>query len=285
MVTFENAIQKRIAMSKPKQGKPVPAAPATNPWGVPTLNHCRQRAISGRRATPLIIFMALIKFGNGVAEKSGKEGGTVYARNQYGAYSRKWTKPVYPASTKQLAVNASFGAQSQVWRTLTVIQQAAWAALAATVEFRNRLGETIYLSGQAMFNKLNQNLISAGGTAITVPPLYSVPTAPTSGTGAISLGGGTHTVAYTPTPVPAGVVFQIWATPGQSLGRTAVKGKFRLVANVAAAAASPANIKAAYQAIFGVPVLGATVWYQIKAVNIQTGVESPVIQFNTVVAA
>lgn len=272
-------------MSKPKKVQPVPAAPATNPWGVPTLNHTRQRALRGRGATPLIILMALIKFGNGVAEKSGKEGGTVYARNQYGAYSRKWTKPIYPASTRQLAVNASFGSQSQVWRTLTVLQQAAWAALAATVAFRNRLGETIYLSGQAMFNKLNQNLISAGQSAITTPPLYSVPTAPVTGTAACAIGAGTHTVAYTPTPVPAGVVFQIWATPGQSLGRTSVKGKFRLVANVAAAAASPANIKNPYQTIFGAPVVGATIWYQIKAVNITTGVESPVIQFNTVVIA
>lgn len=229
--------------------------------------------------------MALVKFGNGVAAFSGKIDGTVFSRNAYGAIARGWKKPVYPATTRQLAVNAQFGSQSQVWRTLTAAQQTAWNSLAGTVTFVNRIGASIFLTGQAMFNKLNQNLLSAGAAAITVAPAYTIPTAPLTATLAAAFTGNTMTLAYTPTPVPAGVVFQIWVTPQLSPGKTSVKKNYKLLTNVAAATASPANIRAAYVTMMGALIAGTQVFAKVRSVNITTGVASAFIQSSAIVGA
>lgn len=62
----------------------------------------------------------------------------------------------------------------------------------------------------------------------------------------------TISVAFTPTPVAAGESLAIYATRPISAGRTNMpKGEFRLIQVAAPAAASPIDIRAAYQAIYG----------------------------------
>lgn len=239
-------------------------------------------APSSRKSVALIVLMALVKFGGGVAGMSGKVGGTVFSRNTYGAIARNWTKPVFKATDKQLAVNAAFGAQSQAWRTLTDAQRVAWKGLASTVAFLNRLGESIYLSGQAMFNKLNQQLLSVGAAAIDDAPAYTIPSSPLTLAAVVS--DVDFRISFTPTPVPAGVAFQVWATPQLSPGKEFVKNLFKLVRNLPAATATAVDVFAQYKAIYGTTIVGQVIYVQIRAVDVATGVASPFIQYRAVVA-
>lgn len=261
-------------MSKKK--KPVPVAqPETTQHGTPIL-----------RRFNVIFMMALVKFGNGVAAMSGKVDGTVFSRNTYGAIARGWAKPVDPKTDKQMSIRAAFSTQSQTWRTLTAAQRNAWISLASTVTFVNRLGENIFLTGQAMFVKLNNNLISAGGTQITVAPAYTIPSAPTAVSTAVASGAGTVSVIFTPTPVPAGIVFQIWMTPPTSAGKRFLSNDYKLVANVAAAGTSPQALGTAYGNIYGTLTgqAGQKVGVRIRAISTTTGVASAFIQNSAIIS-
>lgn len=107
--------------------------------------------------------MALIKFGGGVVGMAGKIGGTVYARNRYGQYARSWANPVNPRSDRQTAIRGIIGALGDLWgQTLTDDQRASWENYASNVEMKNRLGETIQLSGFNHFCRSNAVRIHAG---------------------------------------------------------------------------------------------------------------------------
>lgn len=67
-------------------------------------------------------------------------------------------------------------------------------------------------------------------------------------------------VAYTATPLAAGVKLVVEATPQLSAGITFVgRSKYKVVQVTAAAAASPVNILAAYNALFGALVSGSKI--------------------------
>ena len=79
----------------------------------------------------------------------------------------------------------------------------------------------------------------------------------------LTLSSVAFSVAYTTTPLGAGVRAFIYASPQMSAGRN-FNGDYRLISVTAAAAASPANILAAYTAIFGAPVTGNRIFLQVQ---------------------
>ncbi len=92
--------------------------------------------------------MALVKFGGGIVAMSGSQAGNVYARNRYGNYVRARTKPVNPNTARQVEVRAAMAFLTDRWaQTLTGVQRTAWNLYAAGVAMKNRLGETINLTG------------------------------------------------------------------------------------------------------------------------------------------
>lgn len=99
--------------------------------------------------------MALVKFGQGIAGLAGKQGGTVFAHNRYGSYSRNWKKPTNPRTGRQTAARARLTSSSQGWRDLTDAQRTAWNEYAAATPLSNKIGEPIFLSGQAMYTRTN----------------------------------------------------------------------------------------------------------------------------------
>lgn len=71
-------------------------------------------------------------------------------------------------------------------------------------------------------------------------------------------------IAYTATPLAAGVKLVIEATGQLSPGRTFIRrSEYKVVTVTAAAAASPANILAAYNALFGALVSGQKIGFRI----------------------
>lgn len=121
--------------------------------------------------------MALVLYGFGVAQMSGKLGGSVFARNPSGNYVRNHTIPVNPDTALQQRARAALALLTERWNeVLSVAQRTAWNLYGSSVAMLNRLGATIYLSGFNHYIRSNSflaqyglTLIDAGPTTFTLP--------------------------------------------------------------------------------------------------------------------
>lgn len=95
--------------------------------------------------------MALIKTGGAISEIRGSIGGTTFSRGRYGAIARNRTVPVQPNSEKQNAVRQILGDLVSRWGDFDQAVRDGWNLYANGTPMINRLGETIYLSGQNHF--------------------------------------------------------------------------------------------------------------------------------------
>ncbi|MCJ7602246.1 MAG: hypothetical protein MUO63_12215, partial [Desulfobulbaceae bacterium] len=115
--------------------------------------------------------MALVKFGAGVVQMSGSIGGTTFARNSSGNYARARTTGVNPQSTPQEKVRAVMAYLTDRWlETVTAVQRAAWGDYASAVAMKNRLGESIHLSGFNQYIRSNAALLYADKTVVDAAP-------------------------------------------------------------------------------------------------------------------
>lgn len=113
--------------------------------------------------------MALIRiFGGG--QISGSIGANTYAHNRYGQYARGRSIPVNPNTPAQSAVRAAFTGGVSAWKALSAANRSLWEAYASNTPWTNKLGETVYLTGQAMFVGSYSYSQIIGAAAITSPP-------------------------------------------------------------------------------------------------------------------
>lgn len=116
--------------------------------------------------------MALVKYGGGVVQMSGSIAGNTFARNRSGFYARARSKPVNPNSAAQVLVRSSLAELTTRWgQTLTAVQRLAWGLYASNVAMKNRLGESIFLSGMNHYIRSNLWLTRLGGTRVDDGPV------------------------------------------------------------------------------------------------------------------
>lgn len=193
--------------------------------------------------------MAKVLFTAIVAEMRNKLNGNVFSKNRGGNYLRNKVTPVNPNTSFQAAQRANLGAQSSGWRDLTQAQRDAWIAAAQNFPYTDIFGSVKILSGQQLYVKLNTNLINAGQSAITSPPVpVSVPLV-TPASASIA-GGGAKTVTISPAAIPAGFVLMVWASPTVSPGKAFFKNLIRYLGNFTVTA-GVATLTTAYNNRFG----------------------------------
>lgn len=205
----------------------------------------------------------------------GKLGNTVFSRNKGGAILRQKVTPNNPQTPAQQAVRQNFGQNSKAWSgTLTQGQRDAWTAFAAANPVRNVFGNSITLTGLAMYNRLNQILLQIGQPKISNPPAdYSVVQAPgVSGfsiddelIGATFLKGAGMMDATTD--------YYVFATSSLAVGKNPNQNLYRFLGayHSTVSAADAIDISAAYQTVFGAPTLAKNVWLDVQQVNNTTG--------------
>ena len=116
--------------------------------------------------------MALVKYGGGIVQMSGSIAGNTFARNRYGNYVRARTKPINPNTELQQAVRAAVALMSEHWASgLSDANRTAWNLYADSVAMKNKLGETVKLSGYNHFCRSNSVLARFGGTLINAGPV------------------------------------------------------------------------------------------------------------------
>lgn len=147
------------------------------------------------------------------------------------------------------------------WRALTDGQRAGWLALGLSITRTDSLGQTYDLNGFLAYCSVNNNKLDAGDAAVSDAPAIITP--PDLLTATVTLTSAAFSIAYTATPLAAGVRLFIRVSPQRSAGRK-FNGDYRLIAVTAAAAASPANVLAAYTAKFGAPVTGNRLFMSLQ---------------------
>ncbi len=141
--------------------------------------------------------MALVKYGGGVIQMSGSLAGNTFARNRSGNYVRARTKPVNPNSERQQEVRSILAFLTTVWaETLSGAQRIAWNLYASNVGMKNKLGETIFLSGFNHFIRSNALLKRATRTIVEDGPVtFELPAQ--DPTFAITASEGSQLIEYT----------------------------------------------------------------------------------------
>lgn len=121
--------------------------------------------------------MALVKYGGAVVQASGSIAGNVFARNRFGNYVRPRTKPVNPHSARQESARAIVSYLAEFWHNdMDATQRGLWNVYAAAVAMKNRLGETIYLTGFNHFVRSNAAYMSMNfGAEPSAPSILSLP--------------------------------------------------------------------------------------------------------------
>lgn len=98
-----------------------------------------------------------------VTQASGSIGGATFTRTRSGMVLRGRAMPVNPASQYQQAVRSAQSGISTNWQAqLTDLQRESWENYASQVSRKNKLGDTIYLTGQQMFVRCNVPRVQAG---------------------------------------------------------------------------------------------------------------------------
>lgn len=133
--------------------------------------------------------------GGGAA--SGKAGAMVASHNAAGQHLRARTTPTNPRSQFQTAVRNAVRELSPAWNSLTDAQRQSWAVYATNTAMKNRLGDTIFLSGIAQYVRSNVSRLQAGlGRIDDAPtnftlgdvPDYALLAPPFSTAGTLTLG-------------------------------------------------------------------------------------------------
>ena len=218
------------------------------------------------------------KYGAIVVDGSGKINGFVASKNKSGSYFRTKVSPTQRNSDAQLAVRARLGALSQSWRSLSENERTAWNSATSLYKSTNVFGDMKEKSGFNLYQAINNNLSQLGQALVTNPPLPAgndsfedLALTYTVGVPALSL-------AFTRVGDNASFM-KVLATAPMSAGKSFVKSDFRQIAILAGNQASPANIRAAYEAKFGgLGTIGQKIFVKVIPCNAsgQDGVGSSV---------
>jgi len=105
-----------------------------------------------------------------VSELSGKLNGSVAVRGKGGDYLRNRVIPTNANTPAQIEVRQLFATVSKLWSNLTETQRDSWNSATETWKYSNLFADIKKLSGKALHQKLNSNLVLNGFPAIEVAP-------------------------------------------------------------------------------------------------------------------
>lgn len=115
--------------------------------------------------------MALVVLPEGT-QISGSIGGTTWSRNRYGAYKRSRSVPVNPNTERQVVIRNATRSLAIGWaNSLTESKRNSWEHYASNVAWKNRLGQSVFLTGSAMYVRSNVPRLQAGLARVDDAPI------------------------------------------------------------------------------------------------------------------
>ncbi len=217
---------------------------------------------------------------------SGKIGNTVFSRGRYGPYIRTRMIPTAVQTDATISTKARLTSLSKGWGALAAGDRQAWNTYAQMHPIIDRLGNSQVLSGSAMYMSINNRIIKAGGTKISVPVMTVAPDPLTTVSITAVATAQTVTIAFAATPQPAGCCLAVWLAVVDSAGRSYTKNLLKLVAVSAAAQVTPYVITTEAIARFGKLIIGQVYHAEVAIWDKTSGLRSGILPCNfTVIAA
>lgn len=227
--------------------------------------------------------MAKFTPGPMAASISGSVGGTTFSHNRGGPYTRRRAIPSNPSTSFQLSRRAALATIAQQWQSLTAAQRQAWLEWARQNPIVNTLGNTVQLSGEMAYIKLNSRLFLSGDTLISVPPIVSAPPAFTSIVQDGDIGAGDTDLTFA-AALASGNRVWLRAAIVNSAGITYVKNLMKFVAVSTVDQASPWDNEAVLAARLGTLTVGQTLHVEAAQFAPATGLLSPFLKTSVVIS-
>ncbi len=179
-------------------------------------------------------------------EYSGSVGGLTASRNRYGQYFRRRAVPVDPASLLQQQRRAAFALAVTRWaEVLDDAARQTWNDYAANTPVLDSLGQSINLTGQAMYIRSQTMVDLAGGTDLELAPTtFDLGTFTPFVIGVISEAALTLVQAFTNTDDWASTVggfALLFVGRQQNPGRNFFKGPYAFVGKITGSGTPPTS--------------------------------------------
>lgn len=217
--------------------------------------------------------------------RSGSYGGVVSSHNRAGQYVRNRRAPVQPIGTgRRAAVRAAFSAAAGGFAGLTTSEQDAWSSFAASHPVTDSLGQSITLTGQQMYVRVNATRSNVGLASSTTPPGDLTLPDVSAATVTFSIASGISVDNYTGT---AGQIIAFAFSPPVSSARRFWKTfwqPFGSNGHDIGTSAPHVIITSVYAAQFGAPVIGQRVFARLTPVSAD-GFNGTAVIISAIVAA
>ena len=205
-----------------------------------------------------------LKFGAIVTDGRGKIGGHVASKNRSGAYLRTKVTPSNPNTVAQVQARSILSSLSQGWSQLTDSQRKGWNDAVKEWGTTDIFGDIKNPSGINLYVKLNSNLLNVGQAILAdVPAKMEMPSVIVT-IADLSVSSGTLSIYFSDNSAN-GVKALVRATSQLSAGVSFVKSQFRVVGHEMVVG-NGLNLLGAYEAKFGVPVVGTNVYASVQFV-------------------
>jgi hypothetical protein len=168
--------------------------------------------------------MAKTLFGALVVDMRNKLGGHVLSKNKGGSFIRRKVSPIQPYTEAQRLIRGIITELSRAWGgVLDDDARATWKAFAELHPVTDVFGQTVKLTGEQMYCRLNAVIIFLGGARIDSPPLSLDVSAITDfDAAAAETGPLFNLTGVLPTPLQANELYVVWATKQVGVGKNAL---------------------------------------------------------------
>ncbi len=222
--------------------------------------------------------MAVLKLSSLLTRISGKIGGSVFAKTQYGQVVKSNAFSLPQRSTRQLQQQAKIQFVSSRWLLTSAAEKIDWANQAFNYPFQNKVNVTSYYNGYNLFLMLNNNLLAADlPVNLTVPVFQSLVLGTYSKT---TFTTTNFQVRYVGGAV--GETILIYASRGLPPGQTLKVTDLVLIQSFSILFTNQTFIiTTEYNKIFGTPVIGLKYYSNCKIIATASGNKT---NFSTVVS-
>lgn len=218
------------------------------------------------------LLMARAKYaGTGVVGLSGKINGTVFLSN---GVVRVWKKPNNVRNAFTQLVRGTFSGVSTGWKLLTASQVSGWITAAPLFFSKAVFGTKYALKGNALFQRVNNTLLSIGTAPTSDAPGIATPGYVLTAVAATASVGGTsfdiNCTEFTGlNALPADGYMKVYATRQVDIGQSSFgPSRYRLIGFFPpTTATNPLDVYADYIARFGTLVEGQRIGFAIATIT------------------
>jgi len=218
--------------------------------------------------------MALVTAGPVVGQVSGRLGSNVFSRNRYGSYVRNGTIPITSTTEYALGAKARMTAATQAWQLLTAGQRLAWNQWGQSNPTVNRIGQSILLTGHAVFVGIHTRLAAGGFATILTPPMIPAPPPLITCALTADLVIAGWELVYTVATLDTNDVLWMEACVADSAGINYIENLIRFIGVSGLAEPSPYDNLTAIESRFGTLEVDNIVHLKVSVFNSVTGLLS-----------